>query len=98
MTMRPSRRFVASPSSWMWARALYNNTTDCDGWDDVHLPDGWHLNARRVPMPPVPWQGRAIRGEVARLLALHSLDILVGPAYCFDPMLRATYDKVEWDP
>jgi hypothetical protein len=34
--------------------ALYNNMTNCEGWDDVHLPDGWYLSARRVPMPPVP--------------------------------------------
>jgi hypothetical protein len=28
------------------------------GLRDVHLPGGWHLNARRVPVPPVPRRGQ----------------------------------------
>jgi hypothetical protein len=28
------------------------------GLCDIHLPSDWHLNARRVSVPPVPRRGR----------------------------------------
>jgi hypothetical protein len=33
-------------------------------WDDVHLPDGWHLNARRVMVPSLPPEGWAWHEEI----------------------------------
>ncbi|XBI47538.1 hypothetical protein VPH35_111466 [Triticum aestivum] len=33
-------------------------------WSDAHLPNGWHLSADQVPIPPVPATGRARRDEI----------------------------------
>jgi hypothetical protein len=38
------------------AQALYDQNVSV-GLRDVHLPGGWHLNARRVPVPPMPRRG-----------------------------------------
>jgi hypothetical protein len=46
------------------AHALYNQNA-LVGLRDVHLPGGWHLNARRVPVPPVPHRGHALAGYPA---------------------------------
>ncbi|XBI82856.1 hypothetical protein VPH35_091448 [Triticum aestivum] len=35
-------------------------------WSDAHLPNGWHLSADWVPIPPVPATGCARRNEVNR--------------------------------
>jgi hypothetical protein len=40
------------------AQALYKQNAPV-GLRDVHLPDGWHLNAGRVPVPLVPHRGQA---------------------------------------
>jgi hypothetical protein len=41
------------------------------GMHGVHLPDGWLLNARRVPVPPTSCHGRE------RLDEIHSWAILL---------------------
>jgi hypothetical protein len=38
------------------AQALYNQNTSV-GLCDIHIPSGWHLNDRRVSVPPVPCRG-----------------------------------------
>jgi hypothetical protein len=44
-------------------QALYDQNTSV-GLRDVHLPGGWHLNARRVLVPLVPRHGRARHDEI----------------------------------
>jgi hypothetical protein len=44
-------------------QALYDQNTSV-GLCNVHLPGGWHLNARRVPVPPVPRHRRARHDEI----------------------------------
>jgi hypothetical protein len=39
-------------------QALYNQNESV-GLRDIHIPGGWHLNARRVSVPPVPRHRRA---------------------------------------
>ena len=34
--------------------------------EDVHLPGGWHLNSKRVPVPPVPPRGEERTVEILR--------------------------------
>jgi hypothetical protein len=45
------------------AQALYDQNMSV-GLRDIHLPGGWHLNARRVSVPPVPRRGQARRDEI----------------------------------
>ena len=35
-------------------------------WGDAHLPDGWHLSRRRVPVPAIPRSGRKQTEEILR--------------------------------
>jgi hypothetical protein len=56
---------------------------------DVHLPGSWHLNARRIPIPPVPRRGQAWRDEIWRRWAILSTDL------CED--LAFTMDSEWWD-
>jgi hypothetical protein len=42
--------------SMVIAQALYDQNASV-GLCDVHLPSGWHLNARRVSVPSVPRRG-----------------------------------------
>ena len=48
------RRYVRVEECW-WHR---NNATPVY-WPDVHLPDEWHLNPQRIPVPPIPASGQA---------------------------------------
>ena len=50
-------------------------------WGDAHLPGGWHLNGRRVPVPRVPRSGRTRTEEILRRRALLPPDLLHDPAY-----------------
>ena len=55
-------------------------------WGDVHLPEGWHLNRRRVPVPPVPRDGRERTEEILRRRAL--LPPEIGRASCRERVSR----------
>jgi hypothetical protein len=45
------------------------------GVDDVHLPDGWHLNIKRMSFPLVPLHGRERRDEICRCRAILPQDL-----------------------
>jgi hypothetical protein len=65
------------------AHALYNQNSSV-GLHDVHLPGGWHLNAKRVPIPLVPHRGRAQRDEIRRRWAILPPDLRDDPAFDMD--------------
>jgi hypothetical protein len=65
------------------AQALYDQNTSV-GLRDVHLPGGWHLNTRRVPVPPVPRRGQERRAEIRRRRAILPLDLREDPALDID--------------
>jgi hypothetical protein len=78
--------------------ALYNNGTNCDGWDDGHLLGGWLFKEGRVPMSSVPRQGRARRNEITRRHDLLPPDLLADPAYNLESTFCNTYTKIDRDP
>ncbi|XBI77951.1 hypothetical protein VPH35_087728 [Triticum aestivum] len=55
------RQYIAADVCWR-----YWETRTPVPWSDVHLPNGWHLSADRVPIPPVPATGCARRDEIER--------------------------------
>jgi hypothetical protein len=65
------------------AQALYDQNTSV-GLHDVHLPGVRHLNARRVPVPPVPRRGQERRAEIRRRRAILSSDLREDPAFDMD--------------
>jgi hypothetical protein len=65
------------------AQALYDQNSSV-GLRDVHLPGGWHLNARRVSVPPVPRRGRARRDEIWHRRAILPPDLWDDPAFDMD--------------
>ena len=50
-------------------------------WSDVYLPDDWHLNPQRIPVPPIPASGRDRAVEIARRRCSVPQDLLTDPAY-----------------
>jgi hypothetical protein len=46
-------------------QALYHCGQSVD-WPDCSLPSGWHLNSRRMPVPPVPRYGPDWVTEIRR--------------------------------
>jgi hypothetical protein len=64
-------------------QALYDQNESV-GLCDVYLPGGWHLNARRVPVPPVPHHGRAHCDEIWRRRAILPPDLRDDPAFDMD--------------
>ncbi|XBJ25777.1 hypothetical protein VPH35_003350 [Triticum aestivum] len=60
-------------------------------WSDVHLPNGWHLSADRVPIPPVPASGRARRDEIERRRLLLPDDLFYDDRYGPDSDLWDTW-------
>jgi hypothetical protein len=60
MTTTPCPLGRSESVDYVWL--LYKNNTSA-GWHDVHLPGGWHLNARRMP---VPREARARGDEIRR--------------------------------
>jgi hypothetical protein len=69
-------------------QALYDQNKSV-GLRDVHLPGGWHLNARRVPVPPVPLRRLARRDEIRHQRAILPSDLHEDPAF--------TMDSAWWD-
>ncbi|XBI57064.1 hypothetical protein VPH35_038543 [Triticum aestivum] len=63
-------------------------------WSDVHLPNGWHLSADRVPIPPVMASGRARRDEIERRRRLLPDDLFYDDRYTPDSNL---WDTWLWD-
>ncbi|XP_073360857.1 uncharacterized protein [Aegilops tauschii subsp. strangulata] len=56
-------------------------------WSDVHLPNGWHLSADRVPIPPVPASGRMRRDEIERRRRLLPDNLFYDDRYAPDSVL-----------
>jgi hypothetical protein len=76
------------------AQALYDQNAPV-GLHGVHLPSGWHLNAMRVPVPPVPRRGWARRDEIQRRRAILPLDLREDPAFAMD---SEWWDRPAYDP
>ena len=66
-------------------------------WGDAHLPEGWHLNRRRVPVPPVPRSGRERTEEILRRRALLPPDLVHDPAYALNSELWDRWFELEHD-
>ena len=66
-------------------------------WSGVHLPNGWHLSADRVPIPPVPATGRARRDEINRHRRLIPDDLYYDHRYAPDSPLWDTWLQDEHD-
>ena len=50
-------------------------------WPDVHLPEGWHLNPQRIPVPAPPSTARARLAEITRRRSLLTPEQRADPAY-----------------
>ena len=50
-------------------------------WPDVKLPEHWHLNPQRIPVPPMPTSKRARDLEVERRRSRLPASLLNDPAY-----------------
>ncbi|XBI85596.1 hypothetical protein VPH35_093722 [Triticum aestivum] len=66
-------------------------------WSDAHLPNGWHLSADRVPIPPVSATGRARRGEINRRRRLLPDNLYYDHRYAPDSPLWYTWLQDEHD-
>lgn len=66
-------------------------------WSDAHLPNGWHLFADRVPIPPVLATGRARRDEINRRRRLLPDDLYYDLGYAPDSPLWGTWLQDEHD-
>jgi hypothetical protein len=64
-------------------QALYEQNESV-GLRDVHLPDSWRLNARRVPVPPMPLHGQARRDEIRHRRAIFPSDLHKDPRFAMD--------------
>jgi hypothetical protein len=75
-------------------QALYDQNSSV-GLRDVHLPSGWHLTARRVPIALVPRHGRARRDEIRRRQVILPLDLRDDPAFDMD---SEWWDRPAYEP
>ncbi|KAE8802389.1 ADP-ribosylation factor-related protein 1 [Hordeum vulgare] len=66
-------------------------------WSDGHLPNGWHLSADRVPIPPAPASGRACRDEIERRRRLLPDDLYYDHRYAADSTPWDTWLRDEHD-
>ena len=66
-------------------------------WSDVHLPDGWHLSHRRIPVPAIPRSGRARTEEILRRRSFLPPDLVHDPAYAINSPLWDRWFEVEHD-
>ena len=66
-------------------------------WGDAHLPEGWHLNRLRVPVPPVPRSGRERTEEIHRHRAMLLPDLLHDPAYAVTSSLWDEWFELKHD-
>jgi hypothetical protein len=65
------------------AQALYDQNSSVD-LRDVHLPGGWHLNARRVLVPSVPRCGRERWDKIRHRWAILPPDLCEDSAFAMD--------------
>jgi hypothetical protein len=75
-------------------QALYDQNESV-GLRNVHIPGGWHLNARRVPVPPVPRHGRARCDEIRRRRAILLPDLHKDSAFATD---SEWWDRPAYEP
>ena len=87
------RRYVrVEEAQWHWENAVPVR------WSDVHLPDNWHLNPQRIPVPPIPTDPTARAVEIARRRSLLPNHLLDDPAYAasspyWDQWFREEHDE-----
>jgi hypothetical protein len=65
------------------AQAMYDQNASV-GLRDVHLPGGWHLNARRVLVPPVPRRRQERRAEIRCRWVIRLPDLREDPTFSMD--------------
>jgi hypothetical protein len=68
-----------------------------DGTTSIYIPDGWHLNTRRVAVPPVPRKGRVRREEIRRHRLILPPDLREEPAFALDSDMWDKFRMLEWD-
>ena len=79
-------------------RLMHANWTPCDAWGDVHMPGGWRLSYRRVPVPPVPAREPDRSAEIRRRRRYLPLDLRADPAYDIDSDNWHSYLEDERNP
>jgi hypothetical protein len=67
-------------------------------WPDCSLPGGWHLNSRRVPVPPVPRFGPDRVTEIRRRRVLMPARLRADPAFGYDSQWWDNFGTRERDP
>jgi hypothetical protein len=66
-------------------------------WPDVNLPGRWHLNSMRVPVPPVPREGKERVLEIRRRHALLPPTLRRDPAFTIESGAWDTFARWEWN-
>ena len=94
---RNARRWARRARVSLAVAEIYWETRQPLPWGDVHLPEGWHLNRRRVPVPPVPRSGRERTEEILRRRALLPPDLVHDPAYALNSELWDRWFELEHD-
>jgi hypothetical protein len=92
---RPLRDRVYVPVKL--ARQLYADGEPVP-WSDVNLLARWHLNSRRVPVPPVPRDGPEHLQEIRRRCALLPMDLRRDPAFDIGSLNKDTLSRWEVRP
>jgi hypothetical protein len=65
------------------AQALHEQNASV-GLHDVHLPGGWYLNARRMPVPSVPRRGQERWDKIQRRRAILPPNLREDPVFAMD--------------
>jgi hypothetical protein len=78
------------------ARRLYTHNRIVP-WPDVNLPGRWHLNSRRVPVPPVPRRGQEQVLKIRRRRALLPPTLRRDPAFAIESSAWDTFGRWEWN-
>ena len=66
-------------------------------WGDAHLPDGWHLSRRHMPVPAIPRSGRKRTEEILRRRSFLPPDLVHDPAYAVNNTSWDRWFEVEHD-
>jgi hypothetical protein len=86
-------RFLAAFLFFLFTPLLVANNFSLQPWPDVNLPVQWHLNSRRVPMPPVPCDGMERVREIHRRRALLPMHLWWDPAF---DIRSSAWDTFSW--
>jgi hypothetical protein len=78
------------------ARRLYSHNRIVP-WPDVNLPRRWHLNSRRVSVPPVPRRGQERVLEIRRHRALLPPAPRRDPAFAIESGAWDMFGRWEWN-